>query len=1264
MKTLKLIHVLVCGCILGSSWIVQAGVLFPAHSSWRYYLGRSEASYPTDAWRTIDYGDFFWTTGTTPIGYGETNITTTIPTSSNRRWMSVFLRKTFNVSNPANLSELILSVWIDDGCAVWINGRPVGRYNVPEGELAYDTPSRTPLPLGSIEQTLTVFRITNDLSSILVPGQNLIAVQAFNVNRNNDDFLFDAAMEFVPDQKPPTVAGLIPPTGAKVPVLTHVEVTFDEGVKGVDAADLRLNGSPARSVMSLSDSQYIFEFDPPVPGEVQVSWIDTPGISDLANPPNPFAGGNWTYTLDPNVVSPDVVLSEFMADNDKGIHDEDGDDSDWIEIYNPGYGPVDLSGWKLMIHPGDSAAWVFPKISLLANRFLVVYASGKNRTSPAAPLHTNFKLDKGGSYLALVNPEDRVISEFAPAYPAQRTDVSYGRDRLDTNLLAFFTTPTPGAPNSIGGQGFASAVQFSVPSKTFTGSFELVLSTASSNAVIRYSIGTNLPSESSPLYEKPITLSGSTHLRARTFEPGLLPGPVHSETYLLLSSEVKSFSSDLPIMVLHNLGKGQVPGSVDQFVAVQLFEPRTGPSSMTNAPVLATAGIFHKRGRSTGGLPKASFFVEIQDELGDDKKVSIAGLPEESDWVLYAPNDFDPVLIHNPMAHELMRQMGRYSPRTRFVEVYLKDDSGSPGPITPADYNGIYVLTEKIKIDQNRIDIDKLQPEHSSMPKVSGGYLLSIDNAPPNTRPFSGAGAEINYLDPDYFEINTPQRNAQKNYLSDYFNAFNQALQGASWTDPVQGYAAFIDVAAAIDHHIQGVVTFNVDALRLSGYFYIPRNGKITMGPVWDFDRTQGSADGRDFNPRLWRSTVPDYGTDMFNSDPRIFTNPWYSRMFKDIDFWQKWIDRYQALRRGALKLSNIEATIDSLANEVRQAQPREVNRWRGSNGSDTSPRNGSRSSGGFTHVFPGTYQGEVDFMKLWYSNRLEFIDGQLLSAPVITPSGEFPSPGSTLTLAGPPGATIYYTLDGRDPRLPSGGVSPTAKTYDSPIPVTANLRLVARCQDLNHKNLTGSGNPPLSSPWSAPVEKTVVIQIPALVITEIMYHPPATSGDPTDPGEFEYIELRNTGTTELDLNGFRLSGGVSFVFSNLALTAGQSVLVVRNQAAFETRYGTNLLVAGVFDGQLDNAGERLVLEGPLGESILDFAYNNSWYPITDGHGFSLVIRDENAPPESWNLPPTWRPSSILGGSPARIDPPLPQFPMVVINEVLVNELGSDTRAE
>jgi len=141
------------------------------------------------------------------------------------------------------------------------------------------------------------------------------------------------------------------------------------------------------------------------------------------------------------------------------------------------------------------------------------------------------------------------------------------------------------------------------------------------------------------------------------------------------------------------------------------------------------------------------------------------------------------------------------------------------------------------------------------------------------------------------------------------------------------------------------------------------------------------------------------------------------------------------------------------------------------------------------------------------------------------------------------------------------------------------------------------------------------------LRITEIMYHPSPLTGSTNSPEDFEYLELKNIGPVAINLTGVRFTNGISFSFAGSAVTtldAGQTVLVVKNLAAFTARYGSGLPVAGQYIGNLDNSGERLRLLDAVGEEILDFSYNNSWYPITDGLGFSLVIIDEQGEPDSW----------------------------------------------
>src|SRR5439155_9339442 len=335
----------------------------------------------------------------------------------------------------------------------------------------------------------------------------------------------------------------------------------------------------------------------------------------------------------------------------------------------------------------------------------------------------------------------------------------------------------------------------------------------------------------------------------------------------------------------------------------------------------------------------------------------VLGLPAESDWVLYAPNYFDRVLIHNPIGYELSNLAGRYASRTRLVEVFFVNGTG---PVTAnfaasgsamGSYNGVYVLEEKVKRNKNRVDVEALQPENTNAPAITGGYMLKIDRSDQDERTITAGNQNMIWVYPDGPQMDTPQRLPQKNYLSNYFASFYIALTGPNWTNPVTGYTPWIDVDSWIDHNIQGVLTMNADWLRLSGYFFKNRSKGIEMGPVWDYDRSQGTGDNgnsdfRAFSPRSWRAAAPlggnDYGTDFFNNDPATFPNPWYRILFTDPNFWQMWIDRYQQLRQTVLTSNNVISVIDGFASQVRLAQPREAARWTGSGPSDASPRNGT----------------------------------------------------------------------------------------------------------------------------------------------------------------------------------------------------------------------------------------------------------------------------------------------------------------------------------
>jgi CotH kinase protein/Lamin Tail Domain/Immunoglobulin I-set domain len=169
---------------------------------------------------------------------------------------------------------------------------------------------------------------------------------------------------------------------------------------------------------------------------------------------------------------------------------------------------------------------------------------------------------------------------------------------------------------------------------------------------------------------------------------------------------------------------------------------------------------------------------------------------------------------------------------------------------------------------------------------------------------------------------------------------------------------------------------------------------------------------------------------------------------------------------------------------------------------------------------------------------------------------------------------------------------------------------------------------------------------------TEIMYHPTPLLGNTNDAQAFEFIELKNIGPATLDLTGVRFVHGIAFDFSGSSMTSlepGATVVLVKNLVAFSARYGNGFPIAGQYDGSLENRGERLQLVDASGEEILDFSYDNNWYPITDGLGFSLVTVDETAEPDAWNSRANWRAGGQFDGSPgAEESGPVSVAPMVI----------------
>ncbi|NQT85807.1 lamin tail domain-containing protein [bacterium] len=199
-------------------------------------------------------------------------------------------------------------------------------------------------------------------------------------------------------------------------------------------------------------------------------------------------------------------------------------------------------------------------------------------------------------------------------------------------------------------------------------------------------------------------------------------------------------------------------------------------------------------------------------------------------------------------------------------------------------------------------------------------------------------------------------------------------------------------------------------------------------------------------------------------------------------------------------------------------------------------------------------------------------------------------------------------------------------------------------------------------SHWSDPVEFTAgeieSDQRSSIRITEIMYHPREPLSGPYVDNDYEFLEIRNTGPDPVNLAGMSFTNGLTFEFPDYTLPAGAYAVAVRNLAAFQARYNTSgMHILGTYAGGLDNAGERLRLVGSWGEEIHDFSYNDSWYKITDGDGFSLTIADETG--SDWDSKDGWRPSWLTDGSPGQGDPGLAPG-SIRISELLAHTDGPD----
>ena len=498
------------------------------------------------------------------------------------------------------------------------------------------------------------------------------------------------------------------------------------------------------------------------------------------------------------------------------------------------------------------------------------------------------------------------------------------------------------------------------PGGAFVGEVEVELTTTDADAVIWYTLDGTPPVPGEAMrYDGPFVLDRSASVRALA-EHSFGQVSMAAPTFLRLEPDAVDFSSNLPLVVAWSQeGAPTERREVYDAFTLTVVEPAPERASLLAEPALSVRSGLKVRGSSSSWYPKKPYRIETWGPLDDeDMDVALLGMPAEADWVLLAPLDFDRAFMRNALVYDLSNRIGRYAPRTRFVELFVAEDGEDVGL---DDYVGIYVVVERIERDAERVPITRLEPTDLALPEVSGGYLFKEDRTGPGEVGFWAGDADgtfdfespFVYVDPGEQGLPEPQRQ----YLTDLLDDLGHALASDDFRSPHTGrhYDAMIDVDAWIDHHILNVLSKNPDAFRLSAYFHKDRGGLLQAGPVWDFDRTMGCAsDGRAADPTWWDNSNET------DDCSRVFDHGFWRGLFDDPVFRIRYFSRLAVLLDGALSEGAMLFVVASMEAELAEAAPRNYDRW-----PDYGPRDGS-------------FDAEIDLLESWLIERQRWMSGCL----------------------------------------------------------------------------------------------------------------------------------------------------------------------------------------------------------------------------------------------------------------------------------------------
>lgn len=936
---------------------------------------------------------------------------------------------------------------------------------------------------------------------------------------------------------------------------------------------------------------------------------------------------SWPATAEG--ASGSLCIREFVAANATGLQDEDGDTPDWIEVENRGADVISLASWSLSDDLGDPQRWTFPDRALAPGGRLVVFASQKDRAPATGVLHTNFALSSSGESIVLA--ENGISVDSIMDYPEQRADISYGR-RTSDDEWRYLDPPTPAQPNDgvVEYLGITPTPMPSVLRGWFVTPepFLLELGTGSAAASIRYTWDGSSPSESTgllyggPLEVVPPLDRPGIVLRAIAYQPDSLPSRVATHTYFFVdgwfaqadapagfpdqwgshpaadygvdpeisgdpayTSRWIEALSDIPtVSIVLDSEEFFGPGGI-------YSNPTSGGSNWERTasveivptdgrpPIQADCGlrVYGGASRNPSNTPKHSLRIIFRSLYGESE-LSYPLFPESSSLRLNS------IVLRGGYNHTWLHGSGSQRSRSQ----YLRDEF----------------------MRQTQLAMGRVASHGSHVHLFINGLYWGLYN--PTERPDAEFAAH--YLGGHGFDYDALNAGS----LIDGTNsAWQDATQLASsgLADPA-AYAAFanrVDLESFIDYMILNFWGGNTD---WPGHNWYAAGRRTAGGKFhffsWDAEHTFKSV-GQDVT-----------GTD--GGSPGQF----YAALRENAEFRLLFADRAAHWLRTGGPLSPDVATDRylELASRIDRAIIGESARW------------GDFRRDAVVGSAP-LYERDLH----WVSERDNIVDNYLptrasllreqlrnrdLFPDVDPPSTDLPSgavdPAALLSLdASAPSpatpTTIYFTLDGSDPRDPTTGEpSSTSMTYDDPIILPASAELRARARS--------------GAEWSALTQARYWHREPGLTlrVTELNYHPaPSTHSAFPDEDEYEYLRITNVGNSTVNLTGCRFVDGIQFEFATGPITflaPGESIYVARNLSAFALRYGSDLTVTGPYSGRLSNGGETVGWESNSGETIQTFTYSDDWYPATDGWGYSLWVQNPDAQKVDWNQAAQWRTSA------------------------------------